>query len=172
MLAGQGIGLGVNLDVAPSSILIPADAVDWLASTLQAAPEQLETRLQEFSAPRGLPEVLLTELDGKPASATGLARTAYLVGVSYEQGGHGHLLACSDARPGAQGALAQAANEALTFSGIEAGSIDVGFFDSTDPLVGSLAGCGLRFDLPDPVQAQNIAASAPGMDRDKPPLLR
>ena len=46
------------------------------------------------------------------------------------------------------------------------------FFDSTDPLVGSLAGCGLRFDLPDPVQAQNIAASAPGMDRDKPPLLR
>ena len=172
MLAGQGIGLGVNLDVAPSSILIPADAVDWLANTLQAAPEQLETRLQEFSAPRGLPEVLLTALDGKLASATGLARTAYLVGVSYEQGGHGHLLAFIDARPGAQGALAQAANEALTFSGIEAGSIDVGFFDSTDPLVGSLAGCGLRFDLPDPVQAQNIAASAPGMDRDKPPLLR
>ena len=95
-----------------------------------------------------------------------------MVGVSYEQGGHGHLLAFIDARPGAQGALAQAANEALTFSGIEAGSIDVGFFDSTDPLVGSLAGCGLRFDLPAPVQAQNIAASAPGMDRDKPPLLR
>ena len=67
----------------------------------------------------------------------------------------------------------QAANEALTFSGIEAGSIDVGFFDSADPLVGSLAGCGLRFDLPDPVQAtKNLHASAPGMDRDKPPLLR
>jgi hypothetical protein len=68
--------------------------------------------------------------------------------------------------------LVQAANEALTFSGIEAGSIDVGFFDSADPLVGSLAVCGLRFDLPDPVQGQKTSMSAPGMDRDKPPLLR
>ena len=46
------------------------------------------------------------------------------------------------------------------------------FFDSTDPLVGPLAECGLRFDLPDPVQGQNIIASAPGMARDKPPVLR
>ena len=172
MLEGQGIGLGVNLEVAPSSILIPADAVDWLARTLQAAPEQLETRLQKFSAPRGLPESLLMALDSKLALATGLARAAYLVGVSYEQGGQGHLLAFVDALPGAEAALAQAANEALTFSGIEAGSIDVGFFDNTNPLVGPLAECGLRFDLPDPVQGQNITTTAPGMDPDKPPLLR
>ena len=34
MLAGQGIGLGLNLEVAPSSILIPAEAVSWLHQTL------------------------------------------------------------------------------------------------------------------------------------------
>ena len=33
MLAGQNIGLGVNLGVAPSSILIPAEAMSWLAET-------------------------------------------------------------------------------------------------------------------------------------------
>ena len=30
MLAGQGVGLGLNLDVAPSAMLIPAEAVAWL----------------------------------------------------------------------------------------------------------------------------------------------
>ncbi len=30
MLAGQGIGLALNLEVAPSAMLIPAEAVDWL----------------------------------------------------------------------------------------------------------------------------------------------
>ncbi|MEM6312391.1 MAG: SseB family protein, partial [Pseudomonadota bacterium] len=34
MLAGQGVGLALNLDVAPSAMLIPAEAVDWLVATL------------------------------------------------------------------------------------------------------------------------------------------
>ena len=29
MLTGQGIGLALNLEVAPSAMLIPAEAVDW-----------------------------------------------------------------------------------------------------------------------------------------------
>ena len=172
MLTGQGIGLGVNLDVASSSILIPASAVEWLADTLRSAPQPLEARMQEFTAPVGLPEILLKSLDAKLASATGLARAAYLVGVSYEHGNNGYLLGFVDAHPGAETALAQAANEALTFSGIEAGSIDVGFFDSNNPVVKPLAKCGLRFDLPDPVQGQTVTVSAPGMNRDAPPILR
>ncbi|MBT8409700.1 MAG: SseB family protein, partial [Alphaproteobacteria bacterium] len=44
MLSGQGIGLGLNLGVAPSSILIPAEAVDWLAGTLAEAPREIEAR--------------------------------------------------------------------------------------------------------------------------------
>ena len=35
MLAGQGIGLGLNLETAPSSMLVPAEALGWLAETLQ-----------------------------------------------------------------------------------------------------------------------------------------
>jgi len=30
MLSGQGIGLGLNLGVAPSSILVPDDAICWM----------------------------------------------------------------------------------------------------------------------------------------------
>ena len=74
LLAEQGIGLGVNLEVAPSSILIPPEAVTWLAGTLGNAPAEAEARIEALAPPRGLPELLLTALDTKLASAAGLAR--------------------------------------------------------------------------------------------------
>ncbi|MFN4194136.1 MAG: SseB family protein, partial [Tabrizicola sp.] len=42
LLKGQGIGMGVNLGVAPSSMLLPAEAMDWLAETLEEVPEEVE----------------------------------------------------------------------------------------------------------------------------------
>lgn len=172
MLAGQGIGLGVNLDVAPSSILIPAGAVDWLSATLGHAPDEVEQAIEEFTAPAGLPETLLTALDAKLATAAGLAASAYLVGVRYAGGGQGHLLGFVDAKEAAQPALAKAASEALTFSGIEAGAMDVGFFTAADPVAASLARTGLRFDLPEPETPQDYKPVAPGSDPDSPPRLK
>lgn len=169
MLAGQGVGLGLNLDVAPSSILIPAAAVDWLHQALCNRPAQIDARPVEISAPGDLPEALLTALDAKLATASGYARIAYLVSVIYAPARAGHLLAFIDAVPGAEGALSRAVGEALTFSGLDAGEIDVGFFDAADPMTAKLAKVGLRFDLPQPAPA---LPSAPGMDPDKPPILR
>ncbi len=172
MLTGQGIGLGVNLDVAPSSILIPAGAVDWLSATLGHAPDEVEQAIEEFTAPAGLPETLLTALDAKLATAAGLAASAYLVGVRYAGGGQGHLLGFVDAKEAAQPALAKAASEALTFSGIEAGAMDVGFFTAADPVAASLARTGLRFDLPEPEAPQDYKPIAPGSDPASPPRLK
>ncbi|MEX0349085.1 MAG: SseB family protein [Paracoccaceae bacterium] len=171
MLAGQGIGLGLNLDVAPSAQLIPGEAVDWLMGTLQQVPDQVEGRFAELYAPAGLPDRLLMALDAKLATARGLAQAAYLVGVTYQGGGRGHLLAFVDAREGARDALAKAASEALTFSGIEAGSMDVGFFAATESIAAKLAQYGLRFDLPKPEPVAS-SATAPGMDPDRPPVLK
>ncbi|RPE67456.1 type III secretion system (T3SS) SseB-like protein [Pacificibacter maritimus] len=171
MLAGQGIGLGVNLTVAPSEILLPPDAMDWLKNTLDHAPSEAEAKPEEITPPHGLPERLITALDAKLAIAGGLARVAYLAGVTYEGGAKSHLLAYVDTVPGADGALAQLVAEALTFSGIEAGALDVAFFDASDPLCATLARHGLRFDLPEPEQ-QSSGPSAPGMDPSKPPILR
>lgn len=170
MLAGQGIGLGLNLGVAPSAFLMPAEAVDWLAETLASAPEEVEARPTELTPPAGLPEALLESLDTKLALAAGLAHSAYLAGVTYEQGQRSHLLAFIDPVPGAEPSLARAANEALTFSEIEAGAIDVGFFAASDPMAARLARVGLRFDLPTPEPV--AGPGAPGMDPDKPPRLR
>ncbi|SHJ01219.1 SseB protein N-terminal domain-containing protein [Shimia gijangensis] len=172
MLAGQNIGLGVNLEVAPSSVMVPPEALSWLAQTLTHAPDEVEARAQEFSTPAGLPEALITALDQKLSTAVGLAKCAYLVGVTYDDGAKSHLLGFVDAIPDAQSALAKAVSEALTFSGIEVGALDVGFFDAANPVSAQLARAGLRFDLPEPPTAAEYTPTVPGSDPDNPPKLR
>ncbi len=170
MIAGQGIGLALNLEVTPASMLIPSQAVDWLQGTLDNTPTEAQARLTEVAAPVGLPEAVVLGLDRKLAIAAGLARYAYLAAATYDDGARGHVLAFIDAVPGAEEALAQAAGEALTFSGIEAGVMDVLFARSDDGLATHLASVGLRFDLPELHDPK--APSAPGMDPAKPPRLR
>ncbi|WP_428548418.1 SseB family protein [Profundibacter sp.] len=170
MLAGQGVGLAVNLGVAPSSILIPAEAMAWLGEILEETPDEIQARPVAFSAPAGIPETLLTALDGKLAIAAGLAKTVYLVAVEYEDGNSGHMLAIIDALPGAQGALAKAVGEAVSFSGFET-PLDVAFFAGDEPLCATLQKTGLRFDLPEKKTAAHSPA-APGMDPENPPILR
>jgi hypothetical protein len=170
MLAGQGMGLGLNLGVAQSAILLPPEAVDWLAGMLAEAPEEVAARPVEFRVPGGLPEAMLRALDARLAGMAGMARAAWLVAVRYEGGAQGHLLGFVGAVPGAEGALARAVSEVLVFSGLEAAALDVGFFEASDPVLARMAGCGLRFDLPE-VEARP-APVAPGSDPERPPRLR
>lgn len=169
MLKGQGIGLGVNLGVAPSSMLLPAEAMDWLAMALEGGPEATEAVPERFLAP-SVPEAVVTSLDAKLAKAAGLATAAVLAGVIYKGGRRGHLLAVLDAASGAEAALAGAVREALVFSGVEAGEIDVVFLASGDAVAEAAVRVGLRFDLP--VPETPAAPGAPGMDPSRPPKLR
>jgi len=170
LLQGQGIGMGVNLGVAPSSMLLPPEAMDWLAETLEGGPQQAEALPSEFLAPT-VPEAVVAALDGKLARAGGLAAAALLAGVVYRDGRHGHLLAVLDAVEGAEGPLARAMNEALVFSGIEAGELDVVFLAAGSPAATAMARVALRFDLPEP-EMQDLMPVAPGMDPSRPPKLR
>lgn len=171
-LAGQGIGMGVNLGVPASSYMVSPEALDWLAEALDHVPDEVIARPQSFLAPNGLPERLIEGLNAKLSQAGGLATCALLVGVCYEDGRRGHMLAFVDATAGAQAALAQAAAEALTFSGIEAGEIDVAFLAGEDSALARIAPIARRFELPSPVVQKPATPSAPGMDPDRPPILR
>lgn len=171
-LAGQGIGLGLNLGVAPASTILPPSAMDWLSSTLATAPQETSATPRSFHSPRALPETLATALAAKLARAGGLADCALLAAVDYSDGRRGHMLAFIDARPQAIEPLARAAAEALTFSGIEAGEMDVTFLAASDPATAALARVARRFDLPAPARTEPAAPTAPGMDPDRPPRLR
>jgi hypothetical protein len=172
MLDGQDLGLAVNIGVAPSEILLPAGAMAWLRDTLAHRAGEVEARIAQVLPPKGLPEALIAAIDAKLATATGMAAGAFLVAVEYRGGGRGHLLAFVGAIPRAQDALVRAASEALTFSGIEAGAMDVGFFAPDDPTVAKLAKVGLRFDLPQGEGLQHTPRMPPGSDPSKPPILK
>lgn len=172
MLAQQPLGMAVNIGVAPSEILLPAEAMHWLRNTLAHAPGQVEARIAQVLPPKGLPEELITALDAKLATATGMAAGAFLVAVEYVGGGRGHLLGFVGAIERAQDALVRAASEALTFSGIEAGAMDVGFFGPQDRVVEKLARVGLRFDLPQGEGLQHTPRLPPGSDPNAPPILK
>ena len=69
----------------------------------------------------------------------------------------------------AEVAIANAISETLIFSGIEAGSLDVMFLNSENPICAKLAKFGLRFDLPKLIKKGQPAA--PGSDPKNPPIL-
>ncbi len=170
--ADPPLALGLNLGAAPSARHLPPEVLGWLADALAQRPAEVQADIAEVLAPRGLPEVLLPALDARLARTGGLAAVAYLVGVRFTGGGQGHMLAFIDPAIGAEPALARALGEALTFSGIEAGTLDVGFFAAADPVAALLARIGLRFDLPVPTNAPDRPAPPPGMDPGRPPRLR
>lgn len=171
-LAGQNVALGVNLGVGEAEFLVPPEALVWLAQTLDHAPANVTARPMAFEAPRGLPANLIQALDAKLARAGGLAQAALLAAVRYEDGRNGHMLAYVGAVPGAEAALTRAASEALTFSGVEAGEMDVTFLSADLTVVDRMARVALRFDLPVPTPVVPSGPSAPGMDPLVPPKLR
>ncbi len=171
MLAGQEIGLGVNLGVAPSSILLPAEAMAWLADMLENAPVEVMARPVSVEAPLGVSQAMLEAIDTKLASAAGLAEAAYLVTAELEEDRRGLMLAIIDALPAAQGALAKAVGEVVMFGDENGDGLDVAFFAASEPICATLAKVGLRFELPKR-EAEAHAPAAPGRDPSNPPILR
>lgn len=176
-LAGQGVGLAVNLDVAVSSISLPAAAMDWLADTLELNPEEGERSLVAIAPPFGLPDGLIEGLEEKLVSAVGLASHAVFVKGNYSDESEGWLLAFIDAQPGAEQALARATHEALVFSGTDLSTVDVAFFASNDPICEHLDHMGLRYEFPDPEAGEPDEDgfveehAGPGTDPNKPPII-
>lgn len=171
MLAGQATGLALNLDVAPSAILVPPAAVDWLAEVLgETRPEEVQARALRFDAPLGVPEALLRALDARLARAEGVAEAAWLAAVTYDDGSAGHVLAVTGTRPGAEAALAASLAEAAALAGTEGAALDLMFLDPADPVAARLARVALRFDLPQPEPAARPAPA--GSNPTRPPILR
>ncbi len=169
-LANEGLGLGLNLGVAPSSYLMPCEVVHWLSGTLAARPEVMAAQPKEFEPPRDVPQSLISALDAKFAGLSGLAQKAHLAVARYEDGRRLPLLAFEGWVPGAEDALASAVGEALIFSGLDETALDVAFPAENAPYLGRLARVALQFDLPGPDTA--TGPSVPGTDPSRPPRLR
>ncbi|TCP21556.1 type III secretion system (T3SS) SseB-like protein [Rhodovulum adriaticum] len=168
LLAAQGLGVAVNPGTDHAELL-PASAVAWWAETLAApAPAPVALQPQALCPPADLPRDLLAALDTCLAAMAGLAGAAWLTGIRYQGGGQGLLLILADPAPGAEEALAQAVAQALRFSGLDRGALDVAFRAGDDPVLNRIATVGLRIDLPDPAPVEPVPLRDPGA----PPRLR
>lgn len=171
-LAGQGIGMGVNVGDAPSSILLPAEVMDWLTTTLASKPVQVAATPQGFSFPWGVPQEVTQRLMTKLAANAGLAEAVLLSEVVYEGGRRGHILAVLGAVPGAEAALSGTVSEALVFSGLDMAEMDVVFLATGDPRIKTIGGVALRLDLPKPRAEPPLVLHSPVAKSEKPPILR
>lgn len=167
ILAEARLGLGLNLGVAPSEILLPAEAMAWLAAILARVPAPQREQPREVRPPRA-PEALVAAIDAKLPGLAGLAREAVLAEAGYANG-QGLVLAYLDAVPAAEAALAQAVGEALIFSGLPEESVDVAFLQSESEMAARFRAAGLTFEIPGPAMPQ---VAAPGSDPEIPPRLR
>jgi len=165
LLAGRGLGLGLNLDVAPSAILLPAAAIDWTAARLAAAvlvapPPPPDPATLRPAPP--LPPPFARLVDEALEAARGLADWAALAGTA--EGGLAVVL--GGARPGLAEPLARALAEALAFAPLPPPAV-LGIA-ADDPLARRLERAGARRDLARPRPAP---APAP-REGPRPPLLR
>ncbi len=172
MLAGQNIGLGLNLGVAPSSILIAPEAMDWLMTALGQAPEEAEGAIREILAPNAADRRLLAALEQKLATAGAVQARAWLARAHFDDGRESALLAFSAVPEASQPELARAAQEALVFSGLEV-DLTTLFISPGSILEGKLLSKGAEIPLPRPAKATISPPPAPpGSDPDKPPILK
>lgn len=172
MLAGQNIGLGLNLGVAPSAIVLPAEAIDWLAETLAEDGGETQDRPVEITPPVDVPSAVITALDGKLANMAGVVGAAFLVSAAYKGGKSGNMLALIDVPQPARTGVFEALSEALQLSGAENTLLDIAFLEAWDDSIEKFARVGLGFDIPELVLAPQPEHIAPGTDPNKPPILR
>jgi hypothetical protein len=173
-LAGQGVGLGLNLGVAPSAILLPPQVVDWLAETVSSAADYVvAARPVQFHPPVDFPLTTLAALDRSFDRIAGMADYALLSLAENGQCQTRPLLAVIGADPARHDVLARMISETVAFSGQPDWMPDVVFLGDADTLVASMVDVAHRFDMPtkNPT-APNSAPAAPGMDPARPPILR
>ena len=129
MLAPAGLGLGLNLEVAPSAILLGAEAMTWLAEIAPAETRLRNERISSMQAPDGLPAGLLDVLDARLAMLAGQGQHAYLARARFEGGETALVLGLVGTAEGARAGVTQAIAEALSLAGFADTALDVVFTD-------------------------------------------
>lgn len=167
LLAGQGVGIA--LDPGDEALVLSPEEVDWLARTLNVAPEPASGRPLAVAAPE-VSDASVGALGQRLAASGALAEAAWLVKAAWPDDRRGPLLVFVGAAPGAERALAAAAGEAVAFSGGPEDGLDVAFVDGGAALLREIEAVGRAIPLPKP--APPTAPAAPGSDPDRPPRLR
>jgi hypothetical protein len=185
MLGPNDVNLAVNPGVAETEIFHSAEALRWMTLAAAAEAEVSEIRIETIGPPRAAGEALIAALDAKLAALAPLLAEAWLAGAG--GGGAARLLlglreaeaahrtgtrALDAAAEARRRAIALAVSESARLADPEGQGLDVLFAAEGDPALAALRRFGLGFELPEAPKPEPPSPSAPGMDRDRPPILR
>ncbi|HLS58610.1 MAG TPA: SseB family protein [Paracoccaceae bacterium] len=168
MLAGQGIGIALNPEVAPSASVIGPEAVDWLAEAGRPVTAE-PARIIAFREPADVPAALVRMLEFRLGAYAGRVSAAYLARAEYEGGGEGLVLAVAGVPGSGEAAVAAAIDEAVRFSGADGVRLDVIF--PGEAALARISRVGIAF-RPEPPEQPRRQPQAPGSDPARPPRLR
>ena len=173
MLAGSQVGLALNLNVAPSSMLLSNDMMRWVNEVLDHAPETAQGHIASLHAPRQFAGSFLDVLSAKLVFSASLAQAFWLCRVVYKSGEEADVLAILGAEARVEEALAKAVRSGFV-GGRGDTVLDVLFLTGDEPLVAASLGERLIFERSEeaPNTPQNTFPTPPGRDPDKPPILR
>jgi len=159
LLGPARLGLGVNLGVAPSAYMLPADTLTWILGCAPA-PAPALSNLNEVALPH-VEAPFLHALDLCLAGLAGQARKAYFAQIPPAA----PVLLFEDAQ--APAGLDHAMREFFAIMGANAPHV---IFDD-HPEAEAVKQVGLSFVLPLPPEPV-IPGQNPGLDPSKPPKLR
>ncbi len=172
MLAGQGVGIGLNLGVAPSSTLLPAETLDWMAEMAAQPVTEAELAASGIASPGVLPPDLLASLDAKLAIMADRIGEAHLVEARFDNGSTGLLLVLVGVPAASRDGIAAAISETLQFAGLPDTGLDVTFPEDGSAALVRIRQVSVRVELPTPAAPPAAVGTAPGTDPDRPPILR
>ncbi len=170
------LGLGLNFGAGtPSEMILPPSAMTWMAQLLDTAPQSGLARIRQVLPLGTVPGAMLRALQVGLAGAGGFAQQAVLARAAYDTGALAHVLAIFGADSKSEAPLARAVAEALAFSGLEAGALDVIFVAGASQVGAHILALGMNIALPPPPSLPDFAPGtprAPGMDPSAPPRLK
>ena len=179
-MAGQGLGLGMNLASPQRAYLLDAAGVDWLAALVSMpAPRPRnasQIAQQVLAPPDGVPGMLAALLVMRLALWPGAIQAAVLLRADAQV-----VLVVIGVAPATQPALAHNLAEAARFAGFSPQGSAEGtapdfaqvFVDADDPLAAKACAIGRALPVaPAAPSASHHPGAAPGLDPDRPPNLR
>lgn len=148
LLAPAGLALGLNLDVAPSAMLLPNDALVFVAEETPDLPDIRGGAISGLRPPETAGEALKTALAAALTAHAGQLEEAHLFEAALSDGAKPLVMAIVGASPEAQAPLARAVERAVALSGQGDVTLDVMFLDPEAPVLAQLRGIALSWDAP------------------------
>jgi hypothetical protein len=171
MLAGAGLGVALNPDVAPSASMIGAEAVAWLAGAGGEPPAPRAGRVTALRAPVEAPAGLVAALEARLGAYAGVLEAAHLATAEHAEGDAGLVLALVGLPAAAEGPVAAAVDEALRFGGLEGVGLDLVFLAADAPARRRFAAVGLTF-RPEREGGPDAGGAPGARAAGRPPRLR